>query len=146
MTRLSKTLGQKPRPHMVPEKECGIGRKRSRHMLTFTVRMLKRHFALPAVSALIFFFSVRLPAQDPMPRPLGGAQCGTGGHYDVIVVGAGLAGLAAAKELKRLGHSVLPWRRTTASADALTWAGLARRLAFPSTTGARGSTALPPIR
>jgi monoamine oxidase len=41
------------------------------------------------------------------PRAVGGAQCGKTSGYDAIVVGAGLAGLAAAKELTHLGHSVL---------------------------------------
>jgi len=38
---------------------------------------------------------------------VGGAQCGRTGGYDAIVVGAGLAGLSAAKELIHLGHPVL---------------------------------------
>ncbi len=43
-----------------------------------------------------------------VPRPLGDAHCSDSNtRYDVVVIGAGLAGLTAAKELRRLGHSVL---------------------------------------
>jgi monoamine oxidase len=38
---------------------------------------------------------------------VGGAQCGKTSGYDAIVIGAGLAGLSAAKEMIHLGHSVL---------------------------------------
>jgi monoamine oxidase len=41
------------------------------------------------------------------PRAVGGAECDRITGYDTIVVGAGIAGLSAAKELRRLGHSVL---------------------------------------
>jgi hypothetical protein len=46
---------------------------------------------------------------DPVSgqRAVGGADCGRTSGYDTIVVGAGLAGLAAARELTHLGRSVL---------------------------------------
>jgi monoamine oxidase len=40
-------------------------------------------------------------------RSVGGADCDRTDGYDVLIVGAGLAGLAAGKELARLGRSVL---------------------------------------
>jgi len=42
-----------------------------------------------------------------LPRSEGGAQCSKTSGYDVIIVGAGLAGLSAARELAHLGHSAL---------------------------------------
>ena len=41
------------------------------------------------------------------PRALGGADCARTHGYDVVVVGAGLAGLTAARELAHLDRSVL---------------------------------------
>lgn len=45
-------------------------------------------------------------AQVPQ-KAVGGAQCEKTAGYDAIIVGAGLAGLSAAKELVHLKHSVL---------------------------------------
>ncbi len=47
------------------------------------------------------------PRSAWIPWTLGSADCDRTAGYDAIVVGAGLAGLAAAKELVHLGHSVL---------------------------------------
>jgi monoamine oxidase len=47
------------------------------------------------------------PIAIAQPRAVGGADCDRTTGYDTIVVGAGIAGLSAAKELRRLGHSVL---------------------------------------
>jgi len=58
---------------------------------------------------LIVYSPSAATGQDraPLPRPVGGAQCTKTSGYDVIVVGAGLAGISAAKELIHLGRSVL---------------------------------------
>lgn len=47
------------------------------------------------------------PPASPAPSVAGGADCSRTSGYDAIVVGAGLAGLAAARELDRLGRDVL---------------------------------------
>lgn len=61
---------------------------------------------LPAIALLLSMQAA--PAQTASaPRAVGGADCGKTTGYDTIVVGAGIAGLGAAKELLRLGHSVL---------------------------------------
>src|SRR5258708_5440909 len=45
-------------------------------------------------------------AQVRPPRPVGGAQCDKTTGYDVIIVGAGLARLSAARELIHRGRAV----------------------------------------
>ncbi len=46
-------------------------------------------------------------AAEPGPRAVGGADCGRLSGYDAVIVGAGLAGLAAGRELTHLGRSIL---------------------------------------
>ncbi len=54
------------------------------------------------------FGAVAQVSQAAKPQQsVGGAECGKTSGYDAIVVGAGLAGLSAAKELTHLGRSVL---------------------------------------
>src|SRR5262249_55601477 len=66
-----------------------------------------RKDAIAAITALLFPVQIAI-AQTPLPpRAVGGADCNRTTGYDTIVVGAGIAGLSAAKELRRLGHSVL---------------------------------------
>ena len=65
---------------------------------------------LARIFAVISLFSLNPAgrAQTPKPqRAVGGAQCGRTTGYDAIIVGAGLAGLSAAKELTHLGRRVL---------------------------------------
>jgi monoamine oxidase len=66
-----------------------------------------------AAAALLFSSCVHtgapatVPSAAPAQRALDGADCARTDGYDAIVVGAGLAGLTTAKELARLGRSVL---------------------------------------
>jgi monoamine oxidase len=69
-------------------------------------RTMIRAIAVCATSVLLWGQNTGGP--PPVPRPLGGAECSDSSTvYDVVVIGAGLAGLTAAKELRRLGHTVL---------------------------------------
>ena len=77
--------------------------------------MRQRSFAAPLLAALLLAACTHTGAPTtpppawpaPTQRALGGADCARTDGYDTIVVGAGLAGLTAAKELDRLGRSVL---------------------------------------
>src|SRR5258706_6930866 len=64
--------------------------------------------AIAACAAALLLSGQNAGAPQPVPRPLGGATCSDSStRYDVVVIGAGLSGLTAAKELRRLGYSVL---------------------------------------
>ncbi len=75
------------------------------------------------------------PSAAPVQHALGGADCSRTDGYDTIVVGAGLAGLTAAKELDRLGRSVLVLEAT----DRIGGRGWTGQVA----AGARGEAPVP---
>ena len=79
----------------------------------------------------------------PEPQSPGGAQCGAAGSegriYDTIIVGAGLSGLSAAKELQHLGHLVLLLERNVDIGGRAS-VGLIGDQRIPIDYGARGST------
>ncbi len=71
------------------------------------LRLVAKSAAGLLLFCLIAYSPSTVTGQTRVPRPVGGAQCDKTSGYDVIVVGAGLAGLSAAKELIHLGRSVL---------------------------------------
>src|SRR4051794_6200728 len=90
------------------------GTRMSRWHSTLTRRQLMRRAALAAGAAMTTSLIRDLRAADKPANPL-----------HVIVIGAGLAGLVAAYELEKLGHTV-----TLLEAEAKHVGGRARTLRF----------------
>src|ERR1051326_6786094 len=77
---------------------------------------------LTIVTFFIVFFSNNsfstnithnLKYPPPLSTPISLASCDHTKNYDVIIIGAGLAGITAAKELLHLGRSVLVLEATS---------------------------------